>query len=269
MKRTAWLWLVALLVTLAAARYQHVTGPTYPLSGRVQLGGGTIGYTLERSHGGPTDQPVEIAAADPVVKGLLEWKRYGTTDPLQAARMRREGGKLVGVLPHQPPAGKLLYRVRLERGTERVLVPQRQAVVTRFKGDVPPWVLVPHIVVMFAAMLLSTRTGLEAFNPQPRFKRLADWTLALLLVGGFVLGPMVLRYAFGTWWTGFPVGDDPTDNKTLAALLVWIVAAVAVRRARRPGGWVAAAAILMLVVFLIPHSIAGTELDYSKLDAAR
>jgi hypothetical protein len=42
----------------------------------------------------------------------------------------------------------------------------------------------------------------------------------------------------------------------------WVVALVAGRRGRPARGWTLAASILMLVIFLIPHSLLGSELKY-------
>jgi hypothetical protein len=109
---------------------------------------------------------------------------------------------------------------------------------------------------MFAAMLYSTRLGLETLTPTPRFGVLVQRTIAALVVGGIVLGCLVSWYAFRMPWGGFPISNDPTDNKTLLALVVWIVAAVMVRWERRPRTWVAIASVLTLLVFAIPHSIA-------------
>jgi hypothetical protein len=92
-----------------------------------------------------------------------------------------------------------------------------------------------------------------------------------MTIGGMILGPIVLKYAFGMYWTGWPFGTDPTDNKTLAMWVSWIVAAGLF--AYRPGrlmalkrGAVIVATIVMLAVYLIPHSIGGTELDYEALE---
>jgi len=132
-----------------------------------------------------------------------------------------------------------------------------------------PWgILLPHILFMFAAMLLSTRAGLEVFARTPRLRGLTFWTLGTLFVGGMVLGPFVTHYAFGPWWTGFPAGSDLTDNKTLIALVGWIVAALAVGRSRIARAWVLAAALVTLVIFAIPHSWTGGEPSYAQLDAA-
>jgi hypothetical protein len=140
-------------------------------------------------------------------------------------------------------------------------------VAIRFRGDVPPWVLVPHIFFMFLAMFLSTRAGLEVFSPRPRFKGLTWGTLATLFIGGMAIGVFVTHYAFGEWWTGFPVGNDITDSKTLIAFVGWLAAALAVGRSKLEKAWVVLAALVMLAVFAIPHSWTASEPLHAQLDA--
>ncbi len=266
MRSPLFLWLLALVITALAARWQRTTGPTYPLSGQSVVAGQALKWSLERSHGGAGNQTVALRAPAGVT-GTIEWRRHGTAEAWNAAPMERHGAALVGELPHQPPAGKLDYRVALESRDETVMIPAAAPVTTRFKGDVPAGLLVPHVLAMIAAMLLSPRAGLECFAREPRLRAYTDWTLGVLFVGGMVLGPVVLKYAFDTWWTGWPVGGDITDTKTLVALLGWIVAAIMVRRVARPRAWVLAASALLLVAFLIPHSMNGTELAYDKVAA--
>jgi hypothetical protein len=124
---------------------------------------------------------------------------------------------------------------------------------------------------MFTAMLIGVRAGLAAlFSPYP-MRRLAWSSLGVMTVGGMMLGPVAQEYAFGAYWTGFPYGYDLTDNKVLIMWLLWLVACVTIgfrpkpdeRRAR----WaVSLAALVMLVVYVIPHSARGSELDYEQLD---
>jgi hypothetical protein len=78
-----------------------------------------------------------------------------------------------------------------------------------------------------------------------------------------VLGPIVQFDAFGDFWTGIPFGWDLTDNKTLIALLFWILAVVMNRKKERPV-YTVLAAIVLLLVFSIPHSLFGSELNYSS-----
>lgn len=263
MKKTILLWVVAVVITLASAIYQRMTGPTYPLSGEIAVNGETIKYKLFRSHGGETDAPVEIKTNNEAITGTLFWKRFKTDDEFIPVPMKYSAGKLTANLPNQPKAGKLEYYVELNN----VKIPVEENVVLRFKGDVPGWILILHIIAMFGAMLLSTRTGLEIFRKEKdNLLKLTYWTLGFLLIGGFVFGPAVQFYAFDTWWTGFPFGTDLTDNKTLIALIVWLTAFFMYKRTSRPRVWAFGAAVVMMIIFLIPHSLRGSELDYNKLD---
>jgi hypothetical protein len=155
--------------------------------------------------------------------------------------------------------------VFLTCGRETVSLTGARPTIIRFKGSIPGWILIPHILVMFLAMLTAVRGGLEALSRQGRTRIYALWTVVLLFIGGFILGPLVQRMSFGQWWTGIPFGFDLTDNKTLIAFIGWLAALLAGRKGRNARWWVLAAAVLMLIVYLIPHSLLGSELDYSKV----
>ncbi len=264
MSKAVKLWVLAFVVTAASAVYQRITGPTHPVSGYVTLSGRPIAYKLARSHGGNTNQPVSVETRDPQIKGDLLWRRYRAGGEWTRVPMEFRDGFLSGELPWQPPAGKLEYRVELTAAGERAALPEGGPIVTRFKGDVPVSVLVLHIITMFGGMLLSTRAGLEFLQPTINLRRLALWTIVFLAIGGAVLGPIVQKYAFGAYWTGWPFGTDLTDNKTAVALAGWVGAYFALNRSRRPRLWAALAAVLLLAVFLIPHSLFGSEFDYGQ-----
>jgi len=266
MKKSIWLWLIAFVLTAATAVYQRITGPTYPNVGQVILNDSIIDYKLDRSHGGDGNHQVEIKVADKTVCGELIWKRYKTDDDWTAVEMKREDDKLSATLPHQPPAGKLIYHIILQRDEEVVRLPESTDVIIRFKGDVPTYFLIPHIIFIFGAMLLSTRTGLEYFNNPGKFKKLTIYTFVFLIIGGFILGPIIQYYAFGAFWTGFPFGHDLTDNKVLIAFIFWLAALVAVFKSKQPLRYVVIASVVTFIVFLIPHSLLGSELDYNEMD---
>jgi hypothetical protein len=188
---------------------------------------------------------------------VILWKRYKTNDELTRVEMKNENGQITGELPKQPPAGKLQYNIRLIKGNTETTVPL-EPVIVRFKGDIPAYILILHIVIMFLAMLFSTRAGLEIFRKEPDYKKLAFWTIGFLTLGGLIFGAIVQKYAFGEYWTGVPFGFDLTDNKTLIVWLGWIITTVMIYKSGKPKYWVIGASLLTLIVFLIPHSILGT-----------
>ena len=225
------------------------------------MGGETIRYRLVRSYAGEGDAPLAVKVLAMDVTGAVEFCRHGTRDPWTRVEMLRRGEGLVALLPHQPPAGKLDYRIALAKGPSSVRL--GEPVTIRFRGDVPPWVLVPHVLAMFLGMLWAARAGFEKFSPAPEYGSLILWTLLLLGIGGLMLGPAVQKFSFDAWWTGWPFGGDLTDNKTAVAWLAWVAAWIANRRgARSTGWWAVTAALITLIVFAIPHSVFGSELRY-------
>jgi len=259
----ALLWIFAVLLTLAAAYYQRTTGPTYPKRGTATLDGKEISYRLIRSAENETDALVKVKVEDEAVSGVIMFKRFKTNDNWTSSEMIRDKDILVGILPVQPMAGKLAYNITLTKGAESVIL-EDEPVVIRFTGAVPLWVLAPHILIMFTAMLMSTRTALEAIFRKKSTYTFAWITVVTLFVGGLILGPVVQKYAFNDYWTGWPFGKDLTDNKTLLTWLVWIFALVRLKRNRQNMTWPVIAGIVLLLVYLIPHSMFGSELDYGS-----
>ena len=137
-----------------------------------------------------------------------------------------------------------------------------RSIITRFTGAVPLYWLLPHILIMFIAMFLSNAAGLEALAKGERAYKLGLWATALLILGGMILGPIVQKFAFGAFWTGIPWGIDLTDNKTLFAVIGWLLAIWKGRKNMPARYWIIAAAVIMLLVYLIPHSMMGSELNY-------
>jgi hypothetical protein len=269
MNRSWALWLLAFLVTAGSAIFQRMTGPTYPVRGATEVGGSPVVFKFDRAHRGAGDHLVRVNAPDPAVTGSLYWKRHPIDTEWNILPMARRGAVLEAALPHQPPAGKLDYLVLLSKGSVNRLATDGVATVIRFRGDVPAPVLAVHVIGIFSAMLVSTRAGLEALAGRPALKKYTLWTIGLLLVGGMILGPVVQKYAFGAFWTCWPLGHDLTDNKTAVAFLAWLAAWAALNRAANPRRWMAGAAAVTFLIFLIPHSLFGSELDYSKLPDAK
>jgi len=268
------LWVAAVILMLSAAAYQRLTGPTRSLRGEFAVSGVMYRYRLIRSEFSTTDARVTIPDPGAGVSGQLHYRRYNTGDDFAAVPLEREGGVLAAALPAQPAAGKLEYYLTLDVADGAVRIPSSpdDDVIIRFKDPTPLAVLLPHVIMMFFAVLIGMRAGLGALVAPRGTGRLVWITLAFMTIGGMILGPIVQKMAFGQYWTGFPFGWDLTDNKTLIMWLVWVMAALGLSlkwkeddlRAR---SLVFVAAVVMTVVYLIPHSLRGSELDYDALDA--
>lgn len=114
--------------------------------------------------------------------------------------------------------------------------------------------------MMILTVIWSMATIIFALANMPSYKKHMGVTIIFLIIGGFILGPIVQKYSFGQFWTGWPLGEDMTDNKVLFALIAYMVAWFL--RKKSYGKWLAiGAAMVMMAVYLIPHSMNGSELD--------
>ena len=265
MLKSTVLWIIAIVLTLASITYQRMTGPTHPAYGSVKIGGEKIKYSLTRSATSTMDEEIKVKVPDTNITAQIKFRRYKSYDEWTTADMKREGEYLSYFIPKQPMAGKLAYKVILAEGEREVSLSGDEPILIRFKGHTPLPLLLAHILVIFSAMLFSTRAGLAALDRKSDPKVLAIWTTGLLFVGGFILGPLMQKFAFDAWWTGFPLGKDLTDSKTLFAMLAWVLVLIAGRGGRPIRRWVLAASVLTLIVFLIPHSLLGSELKYTDM----
>jgi len=257
------LWIIAIILTIGLVIYQRSTGPTYPVRGEVSIDGEVINYKLIRTFSGERDALVEISTDNSKISGTITQKRYKSYDEWSTTNMTKKEGKLVGVIPGQPPAGKVEYVITLaSNGKTYVLTDE--PVIIRFKGAVPLAVLSPHIFFMFFSMLFALRTGLELFFRRVDTKYYVGVVLVTLFFGGLILGPIVQKFAFGAYWTGWPFGHDLTDNKTLFVFIFWVIAWFVLRKKPQNRLWPFIAVAAMILVYSIPHSAMGSEIDHTK-----
>ena len=256
-------WSIAIIITLAAAVYQRMTGPTHPFRGKVMVAEYEVKHRLPRSHSTSSPCPVEIKVPAESIEGTVSYRRYPSDDQWMELPMVLNENKLTANLPNQPPAGKLEYFITLKTNDQKAAIAAESPIVIRFKGDVPLFVLLPHVLFMFAAMLLSTLTALKVIAKTDDVKRYGLLTFGFLLIGGMILGPVVQKFAFGELWTGVPFGWDLTDNKTLIAFIAWLIAVLVNWKKDKPVMYIIAAVVLFLV-YIIPHSMFGSELDYQS-----
>jgi len=279
MKTNTQYWILAILITLSAVFYQRLTGPTNPKRVKFELAGKEYSTKLPRSLetsvtlsealsdyeslGKMSVMEIVIPESPENMAVIVYYRRFPGNDTIKTTEASKSGDKYSVQLPSQPPAGKLAYFVEFNDGSQANTLGLRQNVIMRFKNPVPAYVLIPHILLMFLAMLLSTYTGVIGFAKSPKSAKYALIVIITLGIGGLILGPVVQKYAFGAYWTGWPFGEDLTDNKTLVAFLFWLTAWLINRKKSRKWLYVLAA-VVMLLIYSIPHSTAGSEYNHEK-----
>lgn len=145
--------------------------------------------------------------------------------------------------------------------------------VFKFIGEVPSYVIGPHIFLMFAAVFCVVMAFLHSFkllsggtdaHPLTRYIFLS---VVVSFLGCYPWGIAMNYYAFNVIWEGVPFGTDATDNKTqllfLYLVMVWLVSLGSLTKGKRRDlyppktlGWFGVIAfVLLLAIYLIPHSI--------------
>lgn len=254
--------------------YQRATGPTYLKKVEVELAGKEYKFKLLRSNEIGTACNIQLPIEDKEVTAKIYYKRYKTNDELTVVDMQRkpshkkaffgEGDEievLTATLPEQPSAGKIQYYIELSKGNEVVAIQKDEPVVVRFKGFVPRYILIPHVLFMIISLFAGTRAGVEAIAGGNKTRLYALITLIVLFIGGLILGPIVQLYAFGELWTGWPFGSDWTDNKTLFAWIFWLIAFVVLKKDPHNRLWPIIAVFVLFAMYMIPHSMGGSELN--------
>jgi len=262
------LWMLAVVLTISLVVYQRATGPTYPVKGKTEVGKDVIKYKLIRSFMGEGDAPIEIEVPNKDIAGNITFKRYKSHDEWATFPMKYEDGMLIYKLPNQPPAGKIEYVVELVRDGQTYQLTE-DPVIIRYTGDVPLAILSPHIFFMFLSLLFGIRVGLELLFKGNQAFQFSTIVIITLFLGGLVLGPIVQKYAFDAYWTGWPFGHDLTDNKTIASFILWVIAWFSLRKNKQAKIWPIIALLGMMAVYLIPHSALGSEIDHTKTETTQ
>ena len=267
MKRSILLWAITIIITVSTMVYQRATGPTYPKHIKVELSGKEYKFKLLRSNEIGSACDIQLPAEDKELSATIYFKKYKTNDEWSKVAMQRitpEGEDeevLTATLPEQPSAGKIAYYITLHKGNESVDIAKEEPVVVRFKGFVPRYILIPHILFMIISLFAGTRAGVEAIAGGDHTRKFAIVTLIVLFIGGLILGPLVQLYAFGELWTGWPFGGDWTDNKTLFAWIFWLIAVIVLKKKPHNRLWPIIAVMVLFAMYMIPHSMGGSELN--------
>lgn len=269
------LWIFAIVLAVSAMIYQRSTGPTYEYRGNLVHKGENYKYELLRSQETTEGAKIELPYFENLnYTATLNYKRYQTSDDITSIDFQLNAdNKFIAQLPIQPSAGKMEYFISGNIDGKEFQIPQNgeESIVLRYKDPVSSYILLPHVLMMIMVVIFGIRAGLSALFDPTSMRRWVIVTFVAMTVGGMILGPLVQKSAFGEYWTGFPYGGDFTDNKTLIMWIAWAVALAIIgfkvkKKENISRVAVLGAAVVMIVVYLIPHSLGGSTLDYEKVD---
>lgn len=254
-------WVLAFfsfLITLFLAIFQRATGPTYPVKSKFVYYDTLIKFKLWRSLEIPKTYNLTIPSDFDV---FFYYKRYPSNDTFSIVKFQKKQDVQFLNLEGFPPSAKIVYFIEVKNKNIEYFSNKDNPLILRFKGAVPNYLLLLHVFFIFFAMFLSNYTLLKIVFNKNSIRLFTILTFVFFLIGGFILGPFVQKYAFGHYWTGFPYGKDLTDNKTLFVGLFWAMAVILNLKKERKF-YIILASILTFLIFLIPHSLYGSQYNY-------
>jgi hypothetical protein len=208
-------------------------------------------------------------------------KGDGEYNSLRMQPVQGKTNQFSAVIPSQTKGKRAYYYLSLSDGQgKRVLtLPEKidllnNPFLIKFKGKVPPYVIGPHVLLMFASVFfvfLVLFTSLEILWGVDSLRQLSVyslWATILSFIGGVPLGILVTNMTFGEFWGGFPIFTDRTDSKTSILIFYWIIFLILIKGSAfrkdktknllpdKTLAWFGILGyILTLAIYLIPHSI--------------
>lgn len=256
------LFFFSLILTLFFSTYQRMTGPTHPFKVKLKFLDKEFSFKLPRSENAGEKLKISLPIKEHLIKAYIIYQNNSKDGGWQSKEFERREEGMYMELESLPPAAKYFYYIKFYYLDKSIQIPEKPISV-RFKGKVPAPILILHIIFIFSALLFSIYTGLYTMFFQAS-KKLALVTFILAFIGAGILGPIVQKYAFGEFWTGFPFGKDLTDNKGLIMIIFWGIAWFKIKRGKEKE-WVLLAFFVTILAFFIPHSMWGSELKGGKI----
>ncbi len=219
----------------------------------------------------------EVEVSEDIEDARLFLYYVAGTQPREVVEMKLlEPGRYFTSIPSQERGTLVEYYIEARAGSDLVVrVPAQDrspGFSFYYKGTANRGVLLSHVILMFvslAILLLAGYLALRAIRNRKlvlHIPRLAFLGAVVFFVSSFPLGMIVAYQTYGKPWTGFPVGTDITDNKSLAIVLYWAAATFLYRGSvfkkdpttdllsmRTLPFVYLAGVILTIVLFLIPH----------------
>jgi hypothetical protein len=191
MKNQIILLLSALVITFLTGYIESVTDADYPITGTFGINGQKVSYKLDKTHFG--DSPFEVMIISDVsgLNGYIRWRESGDW---QLSKMNQKNNILLGSISNLKPISEIEYQVILNKEDKNYTIPENQPVRLKIFGKIPSFVSTLYILLLYAGLFLSIRTGLEVFNKGKDLKKYSFVQSAVLLLLALLISPLYISY---------------------------------------------------------------------------
>ncbi len=179
---------------------------------------------------------IEVSPNVRSLQAYLIYRRLPAGSPVTIV-MERSDGHFFAEIPSQTKGTKIEYFIDARGDNDLALrIPSAsKGFQLVFQARPQRALLTAHVVSMIISLAFFISSGLLSIKAirkrktTPSVARAGFMGLAFFIVSAIPLGMLVAYQTFGTPWSGFPVGNDITDNKSLAIIIYFTVASVLYR----------------------------------------
>jgi hypothetical protein len=176
---------------------------------------------------------VEASEDVPRVELFIHYRTDSVTCPPIGMTML-EPGTYFGEIPPMKRGMRVEYYIQARAGDVlKVRVPAEDKAggfVFFYKGTPNRAVFIAHILLVFVSLFGFLVCGYQAVRAikdrkiRLQIPRLGFLAAVAYFIAAFPLGMIVAYQTYGRPWSGFPVGDDFSDNRSLAIVLYFAAA---------------------------------------------
>ncbi len=234
----AWKIIVAFLFTLFLLAFTRKTTAVRSVDKMVEMQGVSIEHVTV-----PKQVGDEIPVISAKLVGASEIRlvyKIGKEGEYQSIKMSPKPGEenvFIASIPIHPKGMKAWYYLeaidRRDSEEVKITLPEKSSgqvdpIRLKFEGQVPAYVIIPHVLTIFAAIFFATLTLFTAVDIKKgkgtlaRSVKYCSVMFLFLFIGFFPFGWAMNYFAFGVLWEAFPFGRDVTDNKSQIMFLIWL-----------------------------------------------
>jgi hypothetical protein len=238
MKKNIILWLGAIIITFLSGYLHNVTGPDYPVSGSIGVDGKQVTFKFDKTYRGNDGYDVFIRSDVKDIKAFLLWKddpvnalsqKHGKNhiaSAWQKVLMADTGFLIKGKIPPHSPGEKVTYRVELNYHGKQYFLPEDKPVTIEFLGNVNSSIMNIFYFVLFGGLILSVRTGLEAFNDNAHIRMYTIFTLIFFFLYAVCVVPLKRSYELNAINHSVPPLNSIITYQSLSLFIIWIIGLV-------------------------------------------
>lgn len=251
MNKSIILWLSAFFITLLVGYAENVTDSEFPISGSIGINGKKVSYYFERVQRDSSDYQIIISTDQDSISGVVLYAKDKNFSNVDTSYLKNDGTYLIGTIPFPGVLEKCHFRVELNYKNETYIIPTNDGTEILFYGKVPTAMEVLYFIVFFVGLLLSSRTGLEYFNPKPHTKKLALFTIIPFALLFFFVSPVYKTFELNLVGSQFARPQDMFTIDVISYFLVWTLGCIIIFNVKNGKLWGLISSILTIILILI------------------